>query len=282
MSRPCTYGLIGNPIQHSLSPSMHNAALSALKIKARYKLFPLEEKELTAFLSGLNKKNIRGLNITIPYKEKILQLIDGYHSAAVSSIGAANTLVVSKEQKLKLFNTDYLGFTKHLKELKVKPQNCALIGAGGAARAICFALGKMKAKSVVIYDIDKFRSLAIMRRFNQTFPETTFLAAGRIPEVDLKNKDILINASPIGMKETDPLLVSAEMLPPGLFVYDVVYKPPQTKLLKLAKENNLKYSNGLGMLLYQGVESLNLWIAPKVAPVEAMRSALEKGVKKHG
>lgn len=282
MSGSCTYGLIGNPVQHSLSPLMHNAAFAALKIKARYKLFPLEEKELPIFLSSLKKKNIRGLNITIPYKERIFQFIDGYRSSAASAIGAANTLVLTKENKFKLFNTDYLGFIKHLRELKVKPENAAIIGAGGAARAICFALGKMKAKSVAICDIDKFRSLSLMRKFNQIFPEMRFVAAGRIGELGLKDKDILINASPIGMKETDPLLVGAEMLHPGLFVYDLIYNPAQTKLLKLAKENNLPHSNGLGMLLYQGVESLNLWIAPKKAPVEVMRSALAKGVKNHG
>ncbi|MDO8662180.1 MAG: shikimate dehydrogenase [Candidatus Omnitrophota bacterium] len=280
MSRARIYGLIGNPIQHSLSPVMHNAALSCLKIKAKYKLFPLEEKELRPFLVNLKKKNICGLNITIPYKERVLQFVEGYKSSAVSAIGAANTIVVSKKWGLKLFNTDYLGFSAHLKELKVNPKKAAIIGAGGAARAVCFALGKKKAQEVSIYDIDKFRSLALMERFNQIFPRTQFVAAESIAALRLGEKDILINASSVGMKESDPLLVDSTQLHPGLFIYDLIYNPRKTKLLKLAQEQNFSHANGLGMLLYQGVEALNLWISPKCAPVEIMRKALERGVKK--
>lgn len=280
MSKIRVYGLIGNPVGHSLSPAMHNAAFSRLKIKARYKLFPLEEKELRPFLSNLKKKNICGLNVTIPYKEKLLRLANGYQSSAVTSIGAANTIVVEKSGRLKLCNTDYLGFIAHLKELGVKPKKAAIIGAGGASRAICFALGKKKALEVGIYDIDKFKSLALMERFNQIFPDTRFLAAESVEALKLKEKDILINASSIGMKETDPLLALPAQLHPGLFVYDLIYNPPETKLLKLAGERGIPRANGLGMLLYQGVESLNLWISPKSAPVEIMREALERGVKK--
>ncbi|MFA5062885.1 MAG: shikimate dehydrogenase [Candidatus Omnitrophota bacterium] len=280
MSKGRVYGLVGNPIQHSLSPLMHNAAFSFLKIKAKYKLFPLERKELKPFLNNLKKRNICGLNITIPYKEEVLHLVDGYLSSAVRVISAANTLIVDKSGKLKLCNTDYLGFTEHLKELKIAPKRAAIIGAGGAARAVCFALGKMKAQQVDIYDIDKFRSLAIMERFNKIFPNTRFLAAQNIEGLKLREKDILINASSVGMKEADPLLVDQSQLSPGLFVYDLIYNPARTKLLKLAEENGLAHSNGLGMLLYQGVEAFDLWISPAKTPVEVMRKALEKGVKK--
>jgi len=274
------YGLVGNPIEHSLSPLMHNAAFAALKINAKYKLFPLQEKELKPFLNNLKKKNICGLNITLPYKQDVLRLADGYLASAVKDIFAANTIVIDKTDKLKLFNTDYLGFIAHLKELKVTPKKAAIIGAGGGARAICFALGKKKAQEVAIYDVDKFRSLNLMKRFNEIFPDTQFVAAQNIDWLRLKEKDILINASPVGMKETDPLLVTPDQLHPGLFVYDLTYNPKETKLLKLARENNLAYSNGLGMLLYQGVEAFNLWFPTKKVPVEAMRKALEKGVKK--
>jgi shikimate dehydrogenase len=280
MRKLSVYGLIGNPIKHSLSPLMHNAALARLKINAKYKLFPLGDKELKIFLSSLKKKNICGLNITIPYKEKVVQLADGYLSSAVRAIGAANTLTVSGNNKLRLFNTDHLGFSRHLKELKINPKKAAIIGAGGAARAICFALGKKKAREVSIYDIDKFRSLSLMERFNQIFPATQFLAAESIAALKLEEKDLLVNASSIGMKEEDPLLVDAGQLHPGLFVYDLIYNPAETKLIKLAKRQNIPCSNGLGMLLYQGVEALNLWISPKCAPVEVMRKALEKGVQK--
>ena len=273
---PVVFGLVGNPISKSLSPLMHNAALSKLKIKAKYKLFPLEEVELKAFFTDLGAKDIRGLNVTIPYKEKILQYIDGVKNSAVSLIGSTNTLVIDKAGKTRFFNTDYLGFLKHIAKLKLKPKKVAIIGAGGAARAICFALGKKKAQEISIYDIDSFRSLALMKRFNYIFPEVKFKAAGSIEELRLKEKDLLINASSVGMGPNDPLLVNSNMLHPGLFIYDLIYNPKETKLLKLAKEKGLKYSNGLGMLLYQGVESLNLWIRPRKAPVEVMWEALEK------
>jgi shikimate dehydrogenase len=255
---------------------MHNAALRKLKIKAKYKLFPLEEKRMKIFLSNLKKNNICGFNVTIPYKERILQYIDGYKADSVKAIRAANTVVIDKQNKFKLFNTDYLGFIRHIKDLKIKPRKVAIIGAGGASRAICFALGKKKAQEVVIYDIDKFRSLSIMKLFNQIFPKTRYLAAGSIEELKLAEKDLLINASSVGLKKSDPLIIPVDALHKDLFVYDLIYNPCETRLLQVAKDKGLRYSNGLGMLLYQGVEALNLWISPKKAPVELMRNVLEK------
>ncbi|MFA5437719.1 MAG: shikimate dehydrogenase [Candidatus Omnitrophota bacterium] len=276
MTQTLTFGLVGNPLTHSLSPLMHNAAFSKLKIRARYKLFPLEEKDLQAFLAGLSKRNIRGLNITIPYKEKILRFIPGAKNSAVTSIGAANTLLVDKSGKFKFFNTDYLGFLRHIAFLRLKPRRAAIIGAGGAARAVCFALGRKKVSEVNIYDIDNFRSLSLMKIFNHIFPHTKFKAVGNIDELGLSAKDLLVNASSVGMRPEDPLLIDKRMLHPGLFIYDLIYNPCETKLLKLAEDSGIPHANGLGMLLYQGVESFNIWLRPRKAPVDAMQSALEK------
>jgi shikimate dehydrogenase len=281
MKQARIYGLIGNPLQHSLSPSMHNAALASLKIKAKYKLFQLQDTELKPFLVDLAKKNICGLNVTIPYKEKILQCLNGYKTEAVKAIGAANTIVIDKKGRVKFYNTDYLGFTRHLKALKVNPKKVALIGAGGAAKAVCFALAKMKVKEVVIYDVDKFRSLSLVRKFNKLFSGVHFLAVSTVAEFNLGDKDFLVNASPVGMNNDDPLLIDPQKLKPGLFVYDLIYNPAKTKLLKSAEENGLAFSNGLGMLLYQGVEALNLWISPKKAPEKIMAEALKKACCKH-
>ena len=141
--KPKLYGLVGFPIKHSLSPCMQNAAFSALKIKAKYKLFELEPDQLKVFLNSLKQKNICGFNVTYPYKEEIIPFLNS-KSSGVKEIGAVNTVVVGKGGKLKGFNTDYLGFIAHLKDLKLKPKKVALIGAGGAAKAVCYALGKMK------------------------------------------------------------------------------------------------------------------------------------------
>lgn len=276
--KPKLYGLVGFPIKHSLSPCMHNAAFSKLKLKSKYKLFELEPEQLGIFLSSLKKKNIGGFNVTYPYKEKILEFLDS-KSWGVREIGAANTVVVDKAGKLHGFNTDYLGFGKHLKELKVKPKSVAVIGAGGAAKAVCFALAKMKVKELCIYDIDKFKSLALFKKLNSNFQETKFNVAKHIEDLEIVNKDLLINASPVGMRSTDPCLVAAKDLHKDLFVYDLIYSPLETKLILLAKENNLNYSNGLGMLLYQGVFAFKHFIG-KDAPINAMKEALLKGVKK--
>ncbi len=277
-SKPKLYGLVGFPIKHSLSPCMHNAAFSKLKLKAKYRLFELKPEELKGFLNSLKKKNIYGFNVTYPYKEEILGFLSS-KSSGVKEIGAANTVVVDKNGKLEGFNTDYLGFTAHLKELKVKPKSVAIIGAGGASKAVCFALARMKIDELCIYDIDKFKALSLFKKLNSNFPETKFNVVNRIEDLGLQNKDLLINASPVGMRSTDPCLVNPGDLHPGLFVYDLIYNPFETKLISLAKELKLNFSNGLGMLLYQGVFAFKHFTG-RVVPVETMRDALLKGVKK--
>jgi len=275
--KPKLYGLVGFPVKHSLSPCMHNAAFSKLKIKARYKLFELEAGQLEGFLGNLKKNNIAGFNVTIPYKEKVLPYLN-FKSFGVREIGAANTVVI-KDGKLKGFNTDFAGFSRHLKELKVKPKKAAIIGAGGAARAVCFALGKIKVEELCVYDIDAYKSLGLVSQFKDVFSKVKFSAVARIEELGLRDKDLLVNASPVGMHAGDPCLIESGMLHKGLFVYDLIYNPTETKLLATAKKAGIHFSNGLGMLLYQGVICFEHFTGKK-APVETMRAALEKGVKK--
>ncbi|MCX5693614.1 MAG: shikimate dehydrogenase [Candidatus Omnitrophica bacterium] len=274
--KPKLYGLVGFPIKHSLSPCMHNAAFSALKIKAKYQLFELEPKQFRGFLGSLKQKNICGFNVTYPYKEEILAFLSS-KSLGVREIGAANTVIVNKAGKLKGFNTDYLGFTAHLKELKLKPKKVALIGAGGAAKAVSFALAKMKIAQLCIYDIDKFKSLSLFKKLNSSFPKTKFDVVSRLDGLNLQDKDLLVNASPVGMRLTDPCLFTPADLHPGLFVYDLIYSPLETKLISLAKEANLNFSNGLGMLLYQGAFAFKHF-SGRQPPVKIMQDALLKGV----
>jgi shikimate dehydrogenase len=276
--KPALYGLVGFPIKHSLSPCMHNAAFARLKIKAKYKLFELSPEELKDFLGSIKKKHICGFNVTYPYKEEILGFLNS-KSSAVRDIGAANTVVVDKNGKLKGFNTDYLGFSAHLKELKVRPKKVAVIGAGGAARAVCFALARMNLDELCIYDTDKFKSINLFRKLNSSLGKIKFKIANSIEDLEISKKDLLVNASPVGMHESDPCLVRQEDLASGLFVYDLIYNPDQTKLISLAKKLNLNFSNGLGMLLYQGVFSFKHFCA-RTPPIEVMKEALLKGVKK--
>jgi len=276
--KPKLYGLIGFPVKHSLSPCMHNAALKALKIKARYKLFELQAEQLEDFLGNLKKNNILGFNVTIPYKEKVLPYVNT-KSFGVREIGAVNTVVVTKDGKLKGFNTDFAGFSRHLKELKVNPKKTAIIGAGGAARAVCFALGNSKVEEVCIYDIDVYKSLNLSRQFKDAFDQTKFSAVARIDELNLQDKDLLVNASPVGMHADDPCLIEDKQIHKNIFVYDLIYNPVETRLISQARQRGARFSNGLGMLLYQGALSFEHFTGKK-APVKIMQAALEKGVKK--
>jgi shikimate dehydrogenase len=274
------YGLIGYPVKHSLSPAMHNAAFRALKINAEYKLFEVKAQELERFLQSLSEKNIYGLNVTIPYKEKVMPFLEKISKEA-QLIAAVNTIKVSNN-RLEGFNTDGEGFLKHLSEdLHFSPESkiIAIIGAGGAAKAVSVYIGKIKPKRISIYDIDKAKLSALLSHLKENFHDIEFKRANSIEELSIQESDLLVNAAPIGMKETDPCLVGEKFIHKNLLVYDLIYNPKETKLLKIAREKGARTSNGLGMLLYQGILSFELWTGEK-APHEIMQEALNEGAEK--
>ncbi|MFH1198977.1 MAG: shikimate dehydrogenase [Candidatus Omnitrophota bacterium] len=272
------YGLIGYPVKHSLSPLMHNAALAELRINAEYKLFPLKEEELGDFLKNAAGNNICGLNITVPYKEKVIPFLSNLSQEA-KLIGAVNTVKVNNN-KLEGFNTDGEGFIRHLKDLGFIATNktIAIIGAGGAARAICVYLSRNNPKKILIYDIDKTRACGLIKHLQGNFSGTVFNSVDLVTDLNIQESDLLINASSNGMREEDALLVEAKEINSKMLVYDLIYNPRQTKLLEMAQVQGARVSNGLGMLLYQGVAAFELWTG-KIAPVEVMRKALNEGVK---
>lgn len=282
LSPPQIYGLIGYPVKHSLSPIMHNAAFRALKINAEYRLFPLKEDELKGFFADIKKNNIFGLNVTIPYKEKVLDYLQR-KSPEVRFTGAVNVIIVKEGNYLEGWNTDGIGFHHHLTiDLKfdIPGKNVIILGAGGAAKAVTNQLARKKVKSITIYDIDKDKSLKLADKISKEFPECNAISVNSIEDLDIKNADLLINATPIGMKENDPCLISPEAFHSRILVYDLIYEPKETKLLKLAREKGAKTSNGLGMLLYQGARAFQLWTGVKKAPVEVMRKALIEATSK--
>jgi shikimate dehydrogenase len=276
------YGLLGYPITHSLSPPMHNAALKALSINAKYELFSLKPEELDEFLkpSSLKSRHIFGFNVTMPYKEKIISYINGPLSYEARLSQAVNTVRI-KEKILEGFNTDGLGFHRHLTQelgFDYSSKRIALIGAGGAAKAISISLVKAPAdirlpKSITIYDKNLIKAREWVDVLSKESPSCVIKLAESIEELDIKRCDLLINATPVGMKKEDPCLVTADMLHSNLLVYDLIYNPPETKLLKLAKEKGASYSNGLKMLLYQGALSFELWTQLK-PPLKVMWQAL--------
>ncbi|MBI4972264.1 MAG: shikimate dehydrogenase [Candidatus Omnitrophica bacterium] len=278
--RKLIFGILGFPVGHSLSPVMHNAAFRSLKINARYRLFEKRPQDLAGFLSSLAQANIRGLNVTVPYKEKVIRFLDKI-SPEAKLIGAVNTIKISKD-KLFGFNTDGQGFLKHLKnDLKFNPRgkNVALIGAGGAGRAVSVYLAKAGARSIAIYDVEKNKSSVLLKHLKEKFKNREIILADSIAELKIRDCDLLINATPVGLKKNTPSLVAGEFLHPHLLVYDLVYNPKETQLLKIAKKKGCLVSNGLGMLLYQGAISFKIWTA-KSAPLEVMRQALKEALKR--
>ncbi len=279
-----TYGLIGYPLGHSLSPCMHNTAFRALDVDAVYELFPLKEEEVEPFVQNLRKEDchIFGVNVTVPYKEKVIPFLDAL-SPFAEKAGAVNTIEIDKKRRLIGHNTDGPGFWTHLSELNVDPQGkrVAILGAGGAARAIISVLCLMKIQptSICVYDVDVFKAQHLIDDLSDRMDTGVVSVVHSIDDLNIELADLLINATPIGLKATDPALIEEELLHKGLFVYDLIYNPKETRLLKTAKARGAKTANGLGMLFYQGVLAFEHWAGYELIPAvrEQMRMSLELG-----
>jgi len=275
-----TYGLIGYPLQHSLSPIIHNTAFKQLGLSAVYELFPLQEKEIEPFFQEVksSSSSIFGLNVTIPYKEYVLKFCDSL-SPYARKVGAVNTIVISKDRALIGHNTDGPGFLTHLTELGIKIQGrrIAMLGAGGAARALISVLCLMpeRPRLVRLYDIDQDKGATLVQDLSDQFDVSCVEIAHSLDDLALRQADILINATPVGMRSDDPVLFEKELLHPDLFVYDLVYNPPETRLLTMAREIGARTSNGLGMLFYQAILALQHWADMPIS------STVKKAVRQH-
>jgi shikimate dehydrogenase len=264
MTVKSTYGLVGYPLGHSLSPVIHNTAFDVLGVDAVYELFPMKQEELGAFFKSLKEKDshVFGVNVTIPHKEHVIPFLDGLDPFAMK-VGAVNTVVISPERKLIGHNTDGPGFLAHLKEEGFDPKDkrIAILGAGGASRAIIsvFCLLPEKAHVIKIFDVDRDRAKALVQDLSTRMDTGRVEVVGSIDDLNIELADLLVNATPIGMKPTDPCLVNEELLHPNIMVYDLVYNPSQTKLLIMAKARRAKAVNGLKMLFYQGVLAFQHW-----------------------
>ncbi len=280
-----TYGLVGFPVKHSLSPLMHNTAFKLLGAEANYELFSLEESELDGFFSELKEESspIFGLNVTIPYKEKVIKYLDGI-SPFAEKVGAVNTIVIMEDRRLIGYNTDGPGFIAHLEELKFSfnKKRVAIMGAGGAARALVTALciAPNRPQSLKICDIDKGKTDNLINDLGERINVGIVEAVNSIDDLNIELADLLLNATPIGMKETDPVLIEEDLLHQDMLVYDLIYNPSETTLLKIAKDRGANTSNGLGMLFYQGVLAFQHWAEGEIPDKvkKAMRQALEKGL----
>jgi len=278
------YGIIGHPVKHSLSPAMQSAAFKEYGIDAEYLLYDVEPPDLEDFLQNLKLKKISGLNVTIPHKIKAKDYLERYGSldANAKRLGAVNTIKVVQDGSLCGYNTDGPGFYRSLVEdLKFEPEgkNVFMLGAGGAAHAVVMYLANGP-KKIYIYDIDKKKTEELKAHYKIYYDERKLAV---VDESDLKgalkDSDLLVNATPIGMKEPDPSPVDKDLLRTGLRVYDLVYNRPLTRLVKEANSLKLHAVTGLGMLLYQGAIAFEIWTGRK-APVDVMKKALKEALWK--
>lgn len=265
------YGVIGNPVRHSLSPVMHNAAFRALRLNAVYLAFLVEN--LPQALAGIRGLAIRGTNVTIPHKVAILELLDEIDPTA-RALGSVNT-ILNREGKLVGYNTDWIGALGALQEVtEVSGKLCVLLGAGGAARAVAYGLTRAGAEVVVINRTEaKGRQMA--REMGCRFAPLRSLP-------DLR-AHLLVNATPIGMEPTaEECPVPPHWLQPGMVVMDAVYAPPRTRLLQEAEARGCQIVEGLRWLVRQGAESFKIWVGvqpPEDIMERACRQSLPPGYK---
>lgn len=268
-------GLIGHPVEHSFSPPMHNAAFEKLGMDYAYVAFDVDPNNLGSAIEGAKSLNIKGFNVTIPHKIEVMQFLDEIDEVA-GLIGAVNTIDF---KNMKGYNTDGIGAVRAIEEvISIKDKNVVIAGAGGASRAISFYLAKYGADSITILNRNVDRAISLAG---------DVLDSGLIADVQadsisdinnyLSDADILVDTTPMGMHPhvDDEPIARAEDMHEDLVVFDAVYNPNETVLIKEAIKAGAKPVYGIKMLLYQGAESFKIWTGVD-APVDEMEKALRQ------
>jgi shikimate dehydrogenase len=277
-------GVIGDPIEHTMSPVMHNAAFRELGLDYVYIAFRVKGRDLAGAIEGMRALNIRGLNVTIPHKVSIIPLLDDLDPLA-EKIGAVNT-IVNRDGVLTGYNTDASGFLQALldKGFEPKGKRVVILGAGGAARAVSFILAERKANLVILNRLEELNwARELASRISSVFGKE--VSALELTEANLRtalNKaELLANATSVGMSPNINLTpVPAGLLRPGLVVFDIVYNPIKTRLAREAAQAGCQTVMGLDMLVWQGALAFEMWTG-KQAPVDLMKKEAIKVLKSH-
>lgn len=272
--------LIGDPVEHSLSPYIHNAAFKHLKLDFVYVTFKVSKENVREALEGARALGIRGLNVTMPLKTAVIRHLHKLDPNA-EKIGAVNT-ILNNEGKLTGYNTDGLGALEALKANGQNPagKNILVLGAGGAARAVAFALCK-DAKDMTVLNRTPEKARILAEELSRIFEKK--VKFGGLSEDALKREvektDILVNATAVGMApKINETPIDTKLLHSNLTVFDLVYNPPETRLLKEAKAIGAKTVDGISMLVYQGALSFQIWTGRK-APVDVMTRACKRALR---
>lgn len=273
-------GLLGSPVEHSVSPLMHNEAFRQLGLDYVYLCFDVKEEGLKTAVEGLKMAGIRGFNLTMPDKNKMVELVD-WLSPAAELIGAVNT-VLHEDGILKGYNTDGIGFMRSVQDAgyDIIGQEMTLMGAGGAAAAICVqaALDGVKRLNLFIRSGSRFyqRTEELARRLSEsTSCEVVLYDQGDQQGLRrcLERSAILVNGTSVGMApDVDASIIEdPSLFVPGLIVGDLVYDPRESKLLRMARQAGCKTFNGMYMLLYQGAEAFRIWTGHDM-PVDIVKA----------
>jgi shikimate dehydrogenase len=283
-------GLIGYPLKHSISPYFQQAALDYYKLDIRYEVWETKAEELSSVISRLRHYQNLGANITVPYKENVLNLLDEVDKQA-SLIGAVNT-IINRDGRLTGFNTDAYGFIQALRkdaDFDPKDKQVVFFGAGGAARAAGFALIQESIASLVITNrtLKRAEVLAesLLSHIGNAKSRTKVVAllwdSLKFQEA-IKNCHLIVNCTTVGMRysaQEEQIPFKADLIPSSALVYDLVYNPSETPLLKMATKASASTLGGLPMLVYQGAAAFELWIGKK-APLNIMFSAAKTAISK--
>ena len=258
------FGLIGYPLGHSLSAVIHKAGFKSLGVDATYDILETDPEDLVERVKFFKRENFGGFNVTIPVKLPIslfVQEVDKYADIA----GAVNTVKINPDKTFKGYNTDAMGFKKAIpSSIDLKGKNIALLGTGGASRAAVLALSELGVKYIGVYTRNIPNAMDYMAYMRRKFPNIEF-ESHQIDSVrDLSKYDMLVNTTPIGMlgRSADMTPIEENVLktlPESAVVYDVIYNPKKTILLKLAENLGLETINGLDMLIYQAVSAQEIW-----------------------
>jgi len=281
-SKTSFIALIGNPVSHSLSPIMQNAALQYLGLDLIYIAIPCRDENLGLVINSLKQMNCKGLNITIPYKEKIFDFCSEI-SPIANKLKAINTLKLNSEREWSATNTDVEGFIYPLKTLNLTNKKSIVLGSGGAARSVIEGLINLNFSKISVVSRNKLSLNELIKIFEKQIKIQGFLNNDNQAQNLIEEADLIVNTTPVGMKTAKS---EVDILPYGetfwrslnskTIIYDLIYNPAPTSLLKFSAKKGCMTIDGLQMLVAQGVKSLSFWTNGLEVPFHIMNDSLKK------
>ena len=273
------YAVLGHPIGHTLSPVMHNASIQSLGLDAIYLAFDVHPDRLMEVLPAMQSMGFGGVNLTIPLKEVAFRGLKNLDASA-QLLGAVNT-VQFKDGGMIGHNTDGYGFLKAMDEAfgeSIAGARVFVLGCGGAGRAVALMCAGQGVKELILAEVDEAKRHGVAAELNKLYPDVLVTHAKEMV-ASCRAADVVVQATPVGMKQTDAPLLGPESFRAGQRAFDLVYMYPETVFMKQARLGGARAANGLGMLLHQGARAFHIW-SGREPDIEVMRGALQKAVYK--